>query len=103
MWHGVCVADFNDWHGWRSSPSVAVMRSRCGGGANVMKEDNVEVGKILWDDGRLKKFGGQSWWSKSLLVITFSGCGGVVTGMEEDVIMVVMVGATGSSVGSVAV
>ena len=79
------------------------MHSRCGGGANVMKEDNIEVGKVLWDDGRLKKLGGQSQWSKSLVVVTFSSCGSVVAGREEDVIVVIMVGATGSSGGSVAV
>ena len=37
-----------------------------------------------------------------LSVATYSGCGGVANGREEDDIMVIMVGATGSIGGSVA-
>ena len=37
-----------------------------------------------------------------LLVATYSGCGSVAYGREEDDVMVIMVGATGGISGSVA-
>ena len=87
VWHGV-YGDASDWHGQHLSLSVVAMCRGCGGGVNVMKEDNIEVSKVLWDDGWLKKLGGQSWWLKLLLVATYSICGSVVDGREKALVAV---------------
>ena len=67
-----------------------------------MKVDSIDVSQVLCEDGWLKRLGGQSWWSKLLLVAMYSICGGVADGREEEDVMVIMVGATGSISGSVA-
>ena len=85
------------------SPSAVATCRGCSSVTNVMKEDSVKVNKVLCDDGWSKKLGGQSQWSKLLLVATYSICGSVANGRrEEDDIVVIMVGATGSIGGSVA-
>ena len=99
----VCGDAAIDLHGWCLSPSVVAMCSGCGGVANIMKEDSVKVSKVLYDDGWSKKLVGQSQWSRLLSVAMYSICGSVANGREEDdMIMVIMVGATGSIGGSVA-
>ena len=99
---GVCVNASDSWHGRWSSPSAVAMCRSCGSVANnVTKVDSINVIKVLCEDVWWKRFGGQSRWSK-LLVATYSSCGSVADGREEDDVMVIMVGATGSISGSVA-
>ena len=92
----------SDWHGSRSSPSAVATHRSCGGVAEVMKVDSVDVDQVLCEVVWSKRLGGQSRWSDLLSVATYSSCGDVADECDEDDIMVIMVGATGSISGSVA-